>query len=61
MPNQPPLQPTITKLLATAERCRRLATWMVDRQTCERLLELAEESEVSAAELRETHERELGD
>ena len=61
MPNQPPLQPTITKLLATAERCRRLATWMVDRQTCESLLELAEESEVSAAELRETHERELGD
>jgi hypothetical protein len=51
MPNQPPLQSTITKLLATAERCRRLATWIVDRQTCESLRALAEESELRAAEL----------
>jgi hypothetical protein len=61
MPNQPPLQPTITKLLATAERCRRLATWIVDRRTCESLLKLADESEVKAAELQETHEWELGE
>jgi hypothetical protein len=59
MPDQPPFQPTITKLLATAERCRRLATWIVDRRACESLLGLAEECEVKAAELREIHEREL--
>ena len=59
MPNQPPLQPTITKLLATAERCRRLATWITDRRACESLVALAEESELRALELQEMLEREL--
>jgi len=39
------LQGTIAALLATAERCRRLAASITDRQTVERLLEMARECE----------------
>ena len=40
-------------LLETAKRCRRLATSMTQRETCERLLQLARECERRAAEWRQ--------
>ena len=46
------LDSTIETLLATAERCRRLAHWVTDRQATGALLALAEECEERAAELR---------
>jgi hypothetical protein len=51
MRDEPPLQPTITRLLETAERYRRIATCITDRQTCDRLLEMAKECEGRASEL----------
>jgi hypothetical protein len=42
----------IEALLATAERCRRLAASITDRQTVERLLEMARECEERAAAIR---------
>jgi len=47
------VQTTINKLLATAERCRRLAPFVTDRETCGRLLDLARESEVEADALQQ--------
>ena len=47
------LDSTIETLLATAERCRRLAVWLVDRRTTEALLQLAKECDEKAAELRD--------
>jgi hypothetical protein len=47
------VQTTINKLLATAERCRRLAPFVTDRETCGRLLELARESEEEAGALQQ--------
>jgi hypothetical protein len=46
------LDSTIETLLATAERCRRLANWIIDRQATKALLGLAKECEERAAELR---------
>ena len=51
------LQTTINKLLATAERCRRLAAFVTDRETCGRLLELAQESEEQAGALQEAADK----
>ena len=55
MPDQPEtpnqLQAYYT-FLATAERCRRLAASITDRVTCMRLLQMADECEGRAAELR---------
>ena len=45
---------TVDTLLLTAERCRRLVTWITDRQAIEALLHLAEECEARAEELRES-------
>ena len=56
MPDAPTpeqLQRTIDTLLATAERCYRLARRITDRQAMEALLRLAEECEVRSEELRE--------
>ena len=52
MPDEPPFQATITRLFETAERCRRIAASITDRQTSERLMEMAKESEARALELR---------
>lgn len=57
MPYAPPiitdqLQTTMDTLLATAERCYRLARGITDRQAIEALLRLAEECEERAEELR---------
>jgi hypothetical protein len=46
------LRETAEGLLATAERCYRLARGTTDRQAIEALLRLAEECEERAAELR---------
>jgi NTP pyrophosphatase (non-canonical NTP hydrolase) len=46
------LDSTIETLLATAERSRRLAGWTTDRQATRALLQLAEECEEKAEELR---------
>jgi hypothetical protein len=46
------LQETAEKLLATAERCFRLAMSITDRKTIERLLEMARECEERAAAIR---------
>ena len=46
------LESTIETLLATAGRCRRLAGWIIDRQATKALLQLAEECEEKAEELR---------
>jgi len=56
MPDAPTpeqLQRTIDTLLATAERCYRLARRITDRQAMEALLRLAEECEARSEELRE--------
>ena len=53
MPDETPTQPTIAKLLETAQRCRRLAGGITDRATHERMLEMAKECEAKAEELRE--------
>jgi len=50
------LHETAYTLLATAERCRRLATWITDRQAIEALLRLAEECEQRAEKLRDRDE-----
>lgn len=47
------------KLLARAERCRRLAASIADQDTVERLTGLADECEKRAAEI--TSKREEGD
>jgi hypothetical protein len=47
------VQETIGTLLATTERCRRLAASITDRQTVESLLQIAQECEERAAALRE--------
>lgn len=52
MPDEPPMPGNMANLLAPAERCRRLAGAITDRQARERLLEMAEECEARAAELR---------
>jgi len=39
------------ELLASADRCRRLATWLNDRVTIDRLLEMARKCEARAAAL----------
>jgi len=56
MPNAPTIPDTLDHttgtLLATADRCRRLAGWIIDRQATEALLQLARECEEEAAELR---------
>ena len=44
---------TADKLLTTAERCRRLSAWIIDRPTIEALLQLAKECEERADELRQ--------
>ena len=57
MPDEPTpeqLQRTIETLLATAERCYRLARGITDRQAIESLLRLAVECEARAEELRES-------
>jgi len=57
MPDEPTpeqLQRTIETLLATAERCYRLARGITDRHAIESLLKLAEECEARAEELRES-------
>jgi len=56
MPLAPPtatdkLNDTPDKLRSTADRCRRLAGWIIDRQTTEVLLLLANECDERAAEL----------
>jgi len=51
------LQTTINKLLATAERCRRLAAFVTDREACGRLLELAQESEEQAGALQQAADK----
>jgi hypothetical protein len=43
----------VDTLLLTAERCRRLVTWITDRQAIEALLRLAEECEARAEDLRQ--------
>ena len=56
MPDEPTpeqLQRTIDTLLETAERCYLLARRITDRQAMESLLQLAEECEQRAEELRE--------
>jgi len=56
MPDAPTpeqLQRTIDTLLATAERCYRLARRITDRQAMEAPLRLAEECEARSEELRE--------
>ena len=57
LPTPEQLQATIDRLLQTAERCYRLARGIINRKAIEALVRLAEECEVSAAELREMHER----
>jgi len=57
MPHAPPtatdrLNDTPDKLRSTADRCRRLAGWIIDRQPIEALLQLAKECEEATAELR---------
>ena len=47
------LNETADKLLATAERCYRLARGITDRRAIEALLQLAEECETRAEELRQ--------
>ena len=47
------LQETADKLLATAERCYRLARGITDRQAIEALLQLAEECEERAEAIRQ--------
>jgi hypothetical protein len=57
MPDEPTpeqWQRTIDTLLATAERCYRLARGITDRQSIEALLRLAEECEARAEELQES-------
>ena len=46
------LETAADRLLETAERCYRLARGITDRQAIEALLQLAEECEERAAELR---------
>jgi hypothetical protein len=48
---------TADKLLATAERCFRLAMQITDRNTIERLLEVARECEEKAAAIRRGESR----
>jgi hypothetical protein len=43
---------TADTLLATAERCYRLARWITDRPAIEALLEMARECEAKAEALR---------
>lgn len=50
------LRESADTLLATAERCYRLARGITDRQAIEALLKLAEECEQRAAELRQNGE-----
>ena len=45
-------QGSVENLLDTADRCRRLATWLTDRKTAERLFEMARECEERAAVVR---------
>src|SRR5262249_10515408 len=47
------LSETTDNLLATAERCRRLSTWIIDRRASEALLQLAGECEAQVEELRQ--------
>jgi len=47
------LNETAEKLLTTAERCRRLSAWIIDRRATEALLQLAEECEAQIEELRQ--------
>jgi len=47
------LNDTADKLLSTAERCRRLSAWIIDRRATDALLQLAEECEQRAGELQE--------
>ena len=47
------LQATINSLLETARRCRRLCAKITDNETCRRLLELANDCEEKAEELRQ--------
>ena len=57
MPDEPTpeqWQRTIDTLLATAERCYRLARGITDRHSIEALLRLAEECEARAEELQES-------
>jgi hypothetical protein len=53
-PPEPPdkVQDSIDALLATADRCYRLAAGISDRKTVERLLEMARECEERAAAIR---------
>ena len=45
-------QDSIDALLAMADRCNRLAMGITDRQTVERLLEMAKDCEEKAAAIR---------
>ena len=47
------LNETAEKLLTTAERCRRLSAWIIDRRASEALLQLAGECEAQVEELRQ--------
>jgi hypothetical protein len=51
-PERPDGQDSIDALLATADRCYRLAASITDRSTVERLLEMARECEELAAGIR---------
>ena len=53
MPDEPmPIEGKIEWLLALAERCRRLAASITDRQTSQGILEAAETCDAVVAELR---------
>ena len=52
MPDEPPLQDAINKLLESAQRCRRIAGSITDRLTRDLLLEMAKECEDKAEGLR---------
>jgi len=47
-----PIEGTIERLLALAERCQRLAASITDRQTSQGILEVAETCDAVVAELR---------
>ena len=62
MSDEPPeladkLQQAADELLEAAERCYRLARRIIDRQAIEALLNLADECEAQAEELREETRR----
>jgi hypothetical protein len=52
-----PIEGTIERLLALAERCRRLAASITDHQSSQGILEVAEACEAVVAELRKGYRR----